>query len=69
MTCPTARFIPVAGAAFALRGWKPAALERAGYGENVARPRGIVNVLTPPSIVAVLAAGYPPLWHPTADQL
>jgi hypothetical protein len=25
-----------------------------------------VHLLTPPSIVSVLARGYAPLWHPTA---
>jgi hypothetical protein len=54
--------------AFALRGqallrWTPQ-----GYGERVRRPRGAtVSVLTPPSILRVLARGYSPLWHPSAD--
>lgn len=40
----------------------------AGYAGAQARPRGInVDVLTPPSIVAVLAAGYMPLWHDSAS--
>jgi hypothetical protein len=26
-----------------------------------------VDVLTPPSTLAVLAAGYQPKWHPSAD--
>jgi len=38
-----------------------------GYIAKTARPRGIANVLTPPSIVAVLRAGYRPRWHPSAD--
>ena len=38
-----------------------------GYGQAQPRPRGsMVDVLTPPSIVSVLAAGYSPLWHPSA---
>ncbi|MCP2321894.1 hypothetical protein HDA40_000401 [Hamadaea flava] len=37
----------------------------AGYGEPVAAG-GEVEVLTPPSTVAVLAAGYRPVLHPTA---
>ena len=44
------------------------ALDAAGYGE--ARPRRLgthVDVLTPPSILAVLERGYRPLWHPSAD--
>jgi hypothetical protein len=42
--------------------WTPS-----GYSESKPRPRGIkVDVLTPPSIVLVLAQGYGPLWHPSA---
>jgi len=38
-----------------------------GYGAPVPRPRGHhVDVLTPPAILAVLAAGYRPLWHRSA---
>jgi len=38
-----------------------------GYGAPRPRSRGIeVDVLTPPAIVAVLAAGYRPQWHPSA---
>lgn len=52
---------------FAVRGkhllhWTPS-----GYDAVQPRPRGIdANVLTPPSIVAVLAQGYAPQWHPSA---
>ena len=39
-----------------------------GYASKRARLRGIdEDVLTPPSIVTVLAAGYTPLWHDSAD--
>ncbi len=60
-------FIALNGAAFALRGdallrWTPD-----GYDARIARPRGgLVDVLTPPAIIAVLAAGYEPRWHPSA---
>ena len=40
-----------------------------GYIDKIARPRGTTNVLTAPSIVGVLAAGYRPQWHPSADAL
>jgi hypothetical protein len=40
-----------------------------GYVEKTTRPRGMANVLTPPSIVAVLQAGYRPRWHPSADKI
>ena len=41
-----------------------------GYGPFL-RPStgGVVEVLTPPASVAVLAAGYRPLLHPTVDRL
>jgi hypothetical protein len=39
----------------------------AGYGSPRPRPRGIeVELLTPLAVVAVLAAGYRPQWHPSA---
>ncbi|MGE3990240.1 hypothetical protein [Pseudorhodoplanes sp.] len=59
--------IAIEGAAFAVKGgvllrWSPA-----GYVERRARPlSGSVDALTPPSIVAVLANGYAPCWHPSA---
>jgi hypothetical protein len=40
-----------------------------GYGPPVPVPAGAVEVLTPPSIVAAIAAGYRPLVHPTAGEL
>lgn len=64
---PDGAFIAIGDAAFALRGntmlrWTPS-----GYGDTKPRQRGSVTVLTPPSIVAVLSAGYRPQWHPSAD--
>jgi hypothetical protein len=53
--------------AFAVRGglllqWTPR-----GYAARKRRPRsGMVNVLTPPAVLAVLMAGYRPQWHPSA---
>ena len=55
--------------AFAVRGgdllrWSPQ-----GYTESMPRSRGSdVCLLTPPSITAVLARGYVPLWHPSAQK-
>ena len=55
------------GDAFALQGKRLLRWTPAGYAGAQDRPRGIeVDVLTPPSILAVLAAGYRPLWHPSA---
>jgi hypothetical protein len=67
---PDGTMIALDGEAFALRGkhllrWTPK-----GYMETKRRPRGIkADVLTPPSMVAVLKAGYAPLWHSSAKKL
>ena len=64
---PDATMITREGVAFAVRDdailrWSPA-----GYTEKCARPlSAIVDVLTPPSVIGVLAAGYAPQWHPSA---
>jgi hypothetical protein len=64
---PDGAMIASDGAAWAVHGasllrWTPT-----GYSGRNRRPRGtMVDVLTPPAIVAVLAAGYRPHWHPTA---
>ena len=57
------------GQAFAVRGssllqWTPG-----GYAARRPRPGGIAaDVLTPPAILAALASGYRPLWHPSAGD-
>lgn len=64
---PDGAFIALDDAAFAVRGdallrWTPR-----GYDARVPRPRGtMVEVLTPPAILGVLAAGYRPHWHSSA---
>ena len=53
---------------FAIRGSRLLRWTPAGYAASRARPRGMqVEVLTPPSILSVLARGYLPLWHPSAQ--
>ena len=65
---PDGAFIARHGEALAVRGdtllrWTPA-----GYGARAERPRDItVDVLTPPAILSVLAAGYAPRWHDSAE--
>jgi hypothetical protein len=54
-------------AAYAVRGAHLLRWSHTGYTGRIARPRGAADVLTPPSIVGVLAAGYRPQWHPSAD--
>jgi hypothetical protein len=64
---PDGAFIAVDGVAWAVRGnsllrWAPL-----GYDARKRRPHGITaDVLTPPAVVRVLAAGYRPQWHPSA---
>jgi hypothetical protein len=53
--------------AFALRGAHLLRWSESGYAMKTPRPRGTADVLTPPSIVRVLAAGYRPRWHPSAE--
>jgi hypothetical protein len=66
---PDGVVVALDGTAFALRGdallrWTPQ-----GYDGRMPRPRRvIVEVLTPPAIVAVLSAGYSPRWHASAKD-
>jgi hypothetical protein len=66
-TLPDGTMIAVGGDAFAVQGTQLLRWTPSGYAETRRRPRGIqVDVLTPPAILAVLARGYRPLWHPSA---
>ena len=66
---PDGAFVVLEEGAFAVRGnallrWTPQ-----GYEPHRRRPRGIiVDVLTPPAILAVLSSGYQPHWHPSAES-
>jgi hypothetical protein len=64
---PDGTFIARTDFAYAVRGSHLLRWSDGGYVERIARPRGLANVLTPPSIVGVLGAGYSPQWHPSAD--
>ncbi len=65
---PDGAFVVLEEGAWAVRGltllrWTPG-----GYDTRKRRPSGaMVDVLTPPAIVGVLAAGYRPDWHPSAE--
>jgi hypothetical protein len=66
---PDGAIVTLEQGAFAVRGnallqWTPT-----GYDARRRRPRGIaVDVLTPPAILSVLAGGYSPQWHPSAQR-
>jgi hypothetical protein len=64
---PDGAMIALDGAAYARRGAQLFRWTETGYAEKIVRPQGTVNVLTPPSIVAILRAGYRPQWHPSAN--
>ncbi len=66
---PDGAFVSIDGSAFAVRGAHLLHWTESGYLEAIRRPSGIATVLTPPSIVAVLSAGYAPQWHPSAERL
>jgi hypothetical protein len=61
---PDGVMIRIGDDAFAIRSKRLLRWTPAGYKPGPVRPRDItVDVLTPPSIIAVLAAGYQPVWH------
>ena len=54
--------------AYAVRGAHLLRWSEQGYDGRLPRGRGAAEVLTPPSTVAVLKAGYRPQWHPSVDR-
>ena len=66
---PDGAMVVLEQGAYAVRGdallrWTPN-----GYDLRKRRPRRVMlDVLTPPATLAVLAAGYRPRWHPSADD-
>jgi hypothetical protein len=64
---PDGASVALDNASYAVRGAHLLRWSDDGYVEKIARPGGNADVLTPPSIVAVLAAGYRPQWHPSAE--
>jgi hypothetical protein len=64
---PDGAVVTIDGAPYVVRGAHLLRWSERGYTNKIARPRGRATVLTPPSIVAVLKAGYRPQWHPSAE--
>jgi hypothetical protein len=60
--------VAMGGDAYALRGDAMLRWSYAGYGTPRQRLSGEADVLTPPSIVAVLRAGFAPVWHESAGD-
>jgi len=66
---PDGAFVTLGDEAFVVRGKALLCWTQNGYDDRKRRPRGdIVDVLTPPAILAILSAGYQPYWHPTASR-
>jgi hypothetical protein len=65
---PDGAMFAVGDAAFAVRGGAALPWTPAGYGAPAPLPSGEVRVLTPPTTLLALRAGYAPLWHSTAPQ-
>ncbi len=64
---PDGAMIARDGEAYAVKGERLLRWTPPGYADAQKRPRGIeVDVLTPPSILTVLARGYRPRWHKSA---
>ena len=67
---PDGTFITFSGGdAFAVKGKQLLRWTASGYTDRRVRPKGIeVQMLTPPSIAKVLARGYAPRWHDSAER-
>ncbi len=67
---PNGAMVARDGETFAVRGKQLLRWTPSGYAAKSAGPGGIGgDVLTPPSILAVLERGYTPLWHKSAGTL
>ena len=67
---PDGAFVALEDGAHAARGGSLLRWTPEGYAARKNWPRGItVDVLTPPAILSVRAAGYRPHWHPSADAV
>jgi hypothetical protein len=63
---PDGAMIAQGGKAFAVRGDALLPWSFGGYARPVSRPTGAVDMLTPPTMVAVFRNGFVPTWHPSA---
>ena len=66
---PDGAMITLDDQVFAVRGERLVEWTIRGYGRSIERPQWIgVTVLTPPTTLAALTAGYRPAWHPSIDR-
>ncbi|HEY6862139.1 MAG TPA: hypothetical protein VI358_20435 [Pseudolabrys sp.] len=66
---PDGAMVALDGVAFAIRDKQLLQWTPSGYSASKPCPPGIeVDVLTPPTILSILARGYTPGWHPSAAR-
>ena len=65
---PDGAMVAASGQAYAIRCGSALPWDFSGYGAPAALPRGTLRLLTPPTMVAALAAGYAPVWHPSVGS-
>jgi hypothetical protein len=65
-TLPDGAMVALDGNAYAVRGKRLLRWTPRGYGGSRPRPRGNMEVLTPPAMLKVLRRGYAPQWHRSA---
>jgi hypothetical protein len=63
---PDGAMIEAGGVFYALRHGRALPWSFSGYGEPAPLPRD-AGLVTPPATVAALAAGFAPVWHPSAS--
>lgn len=65
---PDGAMIADVGSAYAIRGRRARSWSFEGYGKpvNIQALSGELSLITPPVTVAALAAGFGPVWHPSA---
>ena len=65
-TLPDGAMLQTDVGVLAIRGDVALPWRQDGYGHALPRPRGVVAVLTPPTNLAALSAGFRPVWHSSA---
>lgn len=64
---PDGAMVRLGGEAHAVKQGQLLAWSHQGYGQRQRLPGGEAEVLTPPTTLRALRAGYMPLWHPSAQ--
>lgn len=66
---PSGTVIAAGNRPYAIRDGQPLSWSFSGYEKSILSNDMSVRLVTPPSIVRVLEAGYQPLWHESASRL